>query len=186
MRPMRFAGCIAFMTILALGFEAGAAEEPAKPKPTAADSCAAAEFHALDFWIGRWRVETPEGDFAGDSHVEPVLSGCALLEHWRGLFMPINQVREGLGVHRYDARTQQWRQAWTDETPGTVDTVGRQEGKAIVYERTSPSGVRSRMSLRPLDDGRVEQKGERWDEATGAWQTTFHLLYSRIEEGSHP
>jgi hypothetical protein len=150
-----------------------------EPAAQAEKPCAAAEYHTLDFWIGRWRVETPAGELAGESHVEPVLSGCALLEHWRGIFLPSGRVQEGLGVHRYDAATRQWRQAWTDETPSTADSVGREEGGAIIYERQGASGARTRMSLRPLDDGRVEQKGERWDEASDSWQVTFHLLYSR-------
>lgn len=145
-----------------------------------AEACEAVDYHALDFWIGRWRVETPAGNVAGESRVEPILSGCALLEHWRGLFLPSNRVQEGLGLHRYDAATRQWRQAWIDETPATADSVGRQEGDAIVYEKSPGApGPRTRMTVRPLADGRVEQKGERWDEAAGDWRATFHLIYVR-------
>ena len=150
-----------------------AAEPVAAP---AASACAASEFHALDFWIGRWRVETPAGERAGTSHVEPTLGGCALLEHWRGLFLPSDRVQEGLGLHRYDAATKRWRQAWVDETPATVDSSGVQEGDGIVYDESSRPGKR-RMSLRLLAGGRVEQRGERWDEASQSWQTTFHLIY---------
>jgi len=147
---------------------------------TAAAGCAAPEFRALDFWVGRWRVETPKGEFAGASRVEPTLGGCALLEHWEGIFLTTGKVQQGLGVHRYDAASRQWRQAWVDDSPATVDSVGRQEGDRIIYgEPPAEGAARNRMTLAPLDDGRVEQKGERWDAVTGTWQTTFHLIYRR-------
>lgn len=165
------AGCL-----LALLLQSSPA--PAADPPAPASACVAVDYHALDFWIGRWRVETPKGEPAGESRVESVLSGCALLEHWRGLFLTTHQVQEGLGVHRYDAATRQWRQAWTDETGSTTDSTGTQEGSGIVYRETDPkTGTRTRMTLSPLPDGRVEQKGERWDDEAKAWKTTFHLLY---------
>ena len=115
-----------------------------------ASACQDPAYHALDFWIGRWR----------------------------GLFLPSGRVQEGFGVHRYDAATKRWRHAWTDETPATRDLSGRQDGEAIVYDESpDPRPYRTRMTLRPLDGGRVEQKGERWDEASKSWQVTFHLIY---------
>lgn len=153
-------------------------EEPAAAG--IAPACAAAEFRGLDFWLGRWRVETPRGESAGTSRIERVLSGCAILEHWAGLFLTTGRVQEGLGVHRYDAATGKWRQAWVDETPATQDSVGRQVDNRIVYEEPAAAdGAHTRMTLAPLGDGRVEQRGERWDVATGTWQTTFHLIYRR-------
>jgi hypothetical protein len=146
--------------------------------PAAAATCADPAYHALDFWIGRWRVETPAGQPAGTSRVESALSGCVILEHWRGLFLNTGQVQEGLGVHRYDVASKRWRQAWVDETPSTRDTSGHQEGDAVVYDESSVARPqRTRMTLKPIGDGRVEQKGERWDEANQGWQTTFHLIY---------
>jgi len=158
------------------------ATPPAAPasEPPAAGACEAAAYRGLDFWIGRWRVETPAGQFAGESRIESVLGGCALLEHWRGLYLTTGRVQEGFGVHRYDAATKHWRQAWTDDTPGTSDSTGRQEGDSIVYAGPADAaGPNTRMTLRPLGDGRVEQKGERWDAAAGVWQTGFHLIYLR-------
>jgi len=155
-----------------------AGAEPVTPTPVSA--CETAEYRGLDFWIGRWRVETPKGEFAGNSHVEAALGGCVLLEHWTGLYLDTGRVQKGLGVHRYDAATQRWRQAWVDETPATADSIGRQEGDKLVYEWPARGGgAGTRMTLSPLRDGRVEQRGERWDSTAGTWQTTFHLFYRR-------
>lgn len=146
-----------------------------------APACEAAEFRGLDFWLGRWRVETPQGEHAGTSRLELALSGCAVLEHWTGLLLTTGRVQKGLGLHRYDAATGQWRQAWVDETPATQDSVGRQTGDRIVYdEPAGTDGSRTRMTLAPLGDGRVEQRGERWEAAAGTWQTTFHLIYLQV------
>lgn len=145
-----------------------------------APACEAVEYRGLDFWLGRWQVETRKGEPAGTSRIELALSGCVILEHWTGLFLTTGRVQEGLGVHRYDAATGQWRQAWVDETPSTQDSVGRKMGDSMVYdEPAGADGTRTRMTLAPLGDGRVEQRGERWDAATGSWQTTFHLVYRR-------
>ena len=63
----------------------------------------------------------------------------------------------------------------------TYDMIGRpaRTGKSI-YERTGLNGrVAGRTTITPLPDGRVDQLGERWDEKSQAWQTTFHLIYTR-------
>lgn len=159
---------VAAAALLLLAQPATGAEPDSGTTPAASTvvpTCATAEDRGLDFWIGRWRVETPKGELAGNSHVEVALGGC---------------VQNGLGVHRYDAATQRWRQAWVDETPSTADSIGRQEGERIVYESLAGAGgARRRMTIAPIGDGRVEQRGERWDATAGTWQTTFHLVYQR-------
>lgn len=165
------------VTLLLLARAATGGEPVVAPTSPA---CDAAEYRALDFWAGRWRVETPKGELAGHSRIEPALGGCVVLEHWTGLFLTTGRVQHGLGIHRYDAATRRWRQAWVDDTPATADSIGRQEGDRIVYEKPAAAGTaRTRMTLRPLGDGQVEQRGERWDEAAGLWQATFHLIYVR-------
>jgi hypothetical protein len=162
----------------AAGPESAPQAQPAPGATPAPAACAAPEFRALDFWIGRWRVETPGGRHAGDSLIEPVLEGCALIERWTGIFLTTGRVQRGIGLHRYDAAAGQWRQAWVDDTGTTLDSLGRQhEGRIVYAERDPASGMPARVSLARLPDGRVEQIGERWDEATRGWHTAFHLIY---------
>jgi ketosteroid isomerase-like protein len=149
--------------------------------------CAGPEFHALDFWIGHWRVETPKREHAGASHVETVLSGCVLLEHWKGIFLTTGQVHEGLGVHRYDAAARTWRQAWVDETGGSLDMTGEADAGGVTYHEPDPGdGSTPRGRVARLGDRQVEQYAERKDPATGAWSRTFHLVYSPASEASAP
>src|SRR4029453_3008907 len=53
-------------------------------KKGAADAAATPPFarDALDFWLGDWPVTGAEGARAGDNHIEKVLGGAAVLEHW--------------------------------------------------------------------------------------------------------
>ncbi len=142
--------------------------------------CTAEGFHRLDYWIGAWNVTTPDGKPAGRNRIERELGGCALLEHWTGLDEQGAVNQHGLGVHRYDRVTDRWLQAWTFDTGDTYDLVGHLEGARMIYDHVARKpGPKRRSTLERLPDGRVEQKGERWDEASQRWETTFHLLYAR-------
>ena len=144
------------------------------------DACSAPEYHALDFWIGSWRVATPDGRPAGTNRIERSLGDCILLEHWSEFSADGNRAQLGLGAHRYDRAIGRWRQAWMMDTGTTYDMIGRWQDRQIVYERIGSSGrVAGRTTITPLPDGRVDQLGERWDEKSQAWQTTFHLIYTR-------
>lgn len=156
----------------ATGATAGAADAPAP--------CAAPGFHALDFWIGQWRVATASGQPVGRNRIEPTLSGCALLEHWRGYSPQTGRDQDGLGVHRYDAASGTWRQAWMTDTGAGYELVGQIQGDAVVYERSGPDGQPAgRTTLTPLPDGTVRQTGEARDPASGAWQANFDFIYTR-------
>lgn len=156
---------------------------PAATAAGAADataSCAAPAFHALDFWTGQWRVATAGGQAVGRNRIEPTLSGCVLLEHWRGYSPQTGRDQDGLGVHRYDAASGTWRQAWMTDTGASYDLVGRIQGEAVVYERSGPDGqLAGRTTLTPLANGTVRQTGESRDPASGAWQTNFDFIYTR-------
>ncbi len=177
MRP----ACLAAL----LAITASAASAPSIADPPARP-CAAPEYHVLDFWLGDWRIETGKGRPAGASRIEPALGGCVLIERWSGLTQEGDAIQAGLGVHRYDMSSGLWRHGWVDEGGTAVDLAGRPDGRALVYEGAErPDTPKSRMTLTPLADGGVEQKGENWDAATSAWKTTFRLIYRRAR-GDEP
>jgi hypothetical protein len=65
-----------FVAILCLVLPAAAAGQASTP------SCAAdSAFHRLDFWLGRWVVKSG-GVQVGTNHIERILDGCAVTEHW--------------------------------------------------------------------------------------------------------
>ena len=60
------------------------AQPPAQAAPPAAPKrpdCSAPERRQFDFWLGKWSV-TAAGKPAGTSHIESVMKGCGILEHW--------------------------------------------------------------------------------------------------------
>jgi hypothetical protein len=163
------------IALLCLVSSLAAAEAP----PPARD-CSAEGFRRLDYWIGNWTVATPDGQPAGHNRIERELGGCVLLEHWTGFDAEGRAAQRGFGMHRYDRVTDHWLQAWAFDTGDTYDLVGHLEGARMIYDHVARKpGPKRRSTLELLPDGRVEQKGERWDEASQRWETTFHLLYTR-------
>lgn len=159
---------------------AAASAAVASSAASAPAGCVAPEFRALDFWVGQWRVSTAGGQPVGRNRIEPALSGCVLLEHWRGYSPQLGREQDGLGVHRYDAATQTWRQAWMVDSGSGYDLVGRAQGDGVVYERRGADGqVEGRTTLTKQPDGRVQQLGERRDAASGNWQVAFDFIYTR-------
>ena len=59
---------------------AALAQTPAPPPP----ACQSAEYRQFDFWLGEWEVFLPTGKKAGESRIESISAGCALLENWSG------------------------------------------------------------------------------------------------------
>jgi len=75
----------------------------APPKP-----CSAAEYRQFDFWLGEWNVFNPDGKPAGQSRIEQISGGCAILENWSsggGAFT-------GKSLNIYDRNDKQWHQSW--------------------------------------------------------------------------
>lgn len=78
----RRVGLLATVLVVLLG--AVAEPAPAQTATVPAKSCQAAEHRQFDFWVGRWDVFVASGKKAGESRVELIADGCALLEEWSG------------------------------------------------------------------------------------------------------
>ena len=65
----------------------------------------------------------------------------------------------------------------------TYDMIGHLLDRQMIYERTGLNGrIAGRTTITPLPDGRVDQLGERWDEKSQSWRTTFHLIYTHEKQ----
>jgi len=143
-------------------------------------------FRTLDFWVGEWDVFAGEQQ-VGTNRIEKVLSGCALIENWRGA-----GGAEGKSLFYYHPASGAWRQIWVTEnplTPGGVKEkrhIATLEGGAIRFQGTIalPDGgsYLDRTTLTPLDDGRVRQVIE-INRDGSTWQVTFDAIYVRRTEG---
>src|SRR5512145_790904 len=86
-------------------FASSGADQPSGPAPP---SCSGESHRQFDFWLGEWTV-TQNGKPAGESRIERVLDGCALLEHWSG-----TSGYTGKSLNFYDRSRGVWHQTWID------------------------------------------------------------------------
>jgi hypothetical protein len=131
---------------------------------------------ALDFWLGRWHVRTINGVLAGTNHVERVLEGYAILEHWRDV-----TGAEGKSLFFFDRAASTWRQVWVmqghvKEKALVEAEAGRVrfEGHALLGEARIPD--RTTLYARP--DGTVSQRIEHSRDGGATWIVSFDAVYA--------
>jgi hypothetical protein len=161
--------------VAARGIPAAGQEPPPRP-PVVGEACSHPDFHAFDYWLGRWTVRNPDGDAIGHSHVTRVSDGCAVLEEW-------TDALGGTGTSLTfleDRDTGAWLQTWVggygwiqDFRGGVVDGV-----MTLAGNRTTPQGSqRHRIRWVPLEGGRVEQQMDVSRDGGATWQPGFRGLY---------
>jgi hypothetical protein len=153
-----------------------AAAAPAVAAAAPAKACAAPEFRQLDFWIGDWDLtvrarNSPTsdqwGEAKGHQHVESILSGCAIAEHFSadGPGTPWS----GASYSSWQPQVSAWRQTWVDDSGGYLALRGTFESGAMtlygeprevggkkvqmrmVYRNITPSSLRWEWQRSELD-----------------------------------
>ncbi len=139
--------------------------------------CDSDAHRAFDFWLGDWRVTTPEGKFAGTNHIISQYGGCVLHEHYitgRGY--------SGESLNTYDAGRGVWHQTWVDNSGTLLLLEGGMKNGSMVMEgeTTGEKGkkTRHRISWTPNDDGSVRQHWEIVNDK-GEWETAFDGRYTK-------
>ena len=155
---------------------------PISGSAQARPGCAAdSAFAMLDFWVGDWNVYQ-DTTLVGTNRIEKVLSGCAVIEHWRAV-----GGAEGKSLFYYQPATAQWKQVWVTENPASPGSVKEK----VLTEKLAGGGVRfqgeiplrggatylDRTTLTPLPDGRVRQLIEIARDGK-TWETTFDAVYA--------
>ncbi|MFT3914165.1 MAG: hypothetical protein QM704_08600 [Anaeromyxobacteraceae bacterium] len=150
-----------------------AAALAADPVPPAA--CGAPQHRAFDFWLGTWDV-TAGAKTAGQNHIERILSGCGLQEHWTGA-----KGNRGTSLNWFDPADGKWHQLWLDDQGTVLKLEGgpRDGGMVLEGEAPGPGGKleRQRITWSRLDGGKVRQ---RWEASADgkAWRVVFDGLYA--------
>jgi len=139
--------------------------------------CSSAEHRQFDFWIGEWRVYTPDGKLSGINRITAEYGGCVIHERYvtgRGY--------SGESLNGYDAARKLWHQTWVDDSGLLLLLEGRWDGKSMILEGDAPDskGVmrRQRITWTPAADGTLRQVWEARDDK-GAWTVVFDGRYSR-------
>jgi hypothetical protein len=161
--------------LLALAGSAPAFAEAA-PMP----DCRAPEHRQFDFWIGHWTV-TAAGKAAGDSRIESILEGCAVMETWSG-----TSGYRGKSLNLYNRERGQWEQFWVDSTGGRLLLRGGLRDGAMVLEGVADkpddkTGIarRDRITWTPNADGSVRQLWQASTDDGATWSVEFDGTYAR-------
>ena len=149
-----------------------------KPTPTSIVPCSAPAYRQFDFWVGSWIVTNPSGKQVGTNHIDKILGGCALQEHWVG-----SGRSRGTSLNVYDARRHVWHQTWVDNSGGLLVIEGGLKGGSMVMSGTSISRtgktVLNRITWTPRDANHVRQLWEVSTDNGKHWKTVFDGRYMR-------
>jgi tetratricopeptide (TPR) repeat protein len=136
-------------------------------------------YRRLDFWIGEWDVKNVAGGQAGQSVVESIAGGCALLENW----IPGAGRPGGKSLNTWHPQLKQLQQYWVGGGGGVTEyRKGTWTDTSVVYtgDITGANGepVVLRLTFAALKDGRVRQWAEQ-SISGGAWTTQYDFYYVR-------
>jgi len=151
-----------------------AATAAAKPPPQPCRN--AQEYRQLDFWVGEWEVQTPQGKPAGTSSVQLILKDCVVFENWTGV-----RGYTGKSFNLYNTQTRKWQQIWVDDQGGILHFAGEFRDGAMRYTGESMAAdgkpIRDRLTFTPLAEGRVRQLWEQSSDDGKTWKTVFDGTY---------
>jgi hypothetical protein len=148
--------------------------------------CAAADFHVLDFWVGRWDVFVGK-QLVGRDQVAKLLDDCAVTEEWTGL-----NGERGNSLFYYLPAARTWKQVWVTNralAPGGVKEKtltarlpdGGVQFQGEIAQRNGGVYL-DRTTLTPLENGDVRQVIAMSTDGGLTWETTFDGLYVREKE----
>lgn len=145
-----------------------------------APDCKSAEHRQFDFWVGNWEVSDKDGDLLGHNHIKLILNDCVLQENWTGA-----KGSEGKSFNFYDRQTQKWHQTWIDNAGNPLYFDGGMEKDTMVLKghRLGRDGkpVLHKLSLTPLEDGRVKQFWQASRDEGKTWMDVFLGFYKKKE-----
>lgn len=166
MRMFDATGCVAFLAaVLLVAPSSGLGESGAFATSAEPQSCATAEYHQFDFWIGDW--DTYDADKLHTKiarlHVDRILDGCVIREDYDQ-----NDGHHGQSFNIYDSARKVWHQTWVTNRGELLVIEGQFENGAMVLTGTDERRhVQVRGTWKPVSDGVRETAvtsadGKRW------------------------
>ena len=145
-------------------------------------ACCSEQHQQFDFWLGTWRVTTPDGTYAGTNTILKEESNCVLKEKW----ISATAGYTGTSINYYDSTLKQWVQLWVDNQGQSLYMRGELVHGAMILEselmRAADGILRyNRVTWTPNADGSVRQH---WQTSTDkeTWQSVFDGLYQKIKD----
>ena len=146
------------------------------PVPTA---CGQGPYRQFDFWVGEWKVTTPDGKTAGTSSITREEDGCLIHEHWDG---SVAGGAQGQSLNFYDTHDQQWHQQFVGAAGNALHLVGSfQGGRMILTGHNQQSGKPAvqRITWSRNADGSVHQLWQTSLDDGKSWVTSFDGTYRK-------
>lgn len=152
-----------------------------QPQGPPRSSCAAAVFHAFDFWVGKWEVRDRDGKVVGTNTVTAEYGGCVVVERWQA-----RGGGGGMSMNYFDPQAARWHQNWV--SPGVVlQMSGEFANGAMVLQGplqniTQQSVTLLRGEWTRLPDGRIRQLFTESKDAGKTWTEWFDGYYTRMSK----
>ena len=167
-----------FLLIALFAAVTASAQAPAPQFPCEEDE----RFAEFDFWLGEWDVHTKSGALAGSNVITSPYRSCVLIEKWTSA-----RGGGGMSVNYLDHQSGEWVQVWNDASGSQINIRGGLTDEGMLLEGTihnvsSGTTAPFRGLWTPLEDGRVRQFFEQYDEASGEWKAWFEGFYTRKAE----
>lgn len=142
-------------------------------------NCTDADHAAFNFWVGDWIVsDTATGADIAVSHIASIAGGCAIEETYHQALGPGGAAMEyrGHSYSAFDAADGRWKQFYIDNGGAVASMVGGiSEGAMVLTVDQDP--IQRRMTVRPVENGKVRQSGERSTDGGQTWTPTFDFTY---------
>jgi hypothetical protein len=151
--------------------------------------CAGPKYREFDFWLGEWEVRSAAGQLLGHNRITRRHGGCVVFEEWESA-----GGGSGSSFNVYDQPTRQWHQFWVDasgtnwlssDKQGNPVTLrgGIRDGAMVMtsHPDSLPSIGQTRVTFRPLPDGRVRQTFEGSSDGGKTWTVSFDGFYKKTK-----
>jgi hypothetical protein len=159
--------------------------KPATKDVAVKPACASAEHRQFDFWIGEWDVAirarqsptaTTWGEAKGTQHIEAILGGCAIAEHFaaEGPAQPW----AGKSYSAWQPQLGKWRQTWVDDGGSYIAlTGGVENGVMTLYgePRTGKDGTSFQMRM-VFQNVTASSLLWEWQRSTDEWKTSTVMM----------
>ena len=142
--------------------------------------CSEPQHRQFDFWLGDWNVHGPKGRLLGESRIEAIANGCALLENWSG-----TGGFAGKSLSSYDGSDRKWHQSWIGSDGLRLELAGNLVDGRMQLEGRQPDPAKpgafsvQRISWSLNPDGSVHQLWQTSIDGGTTWNTAFDGTYLR-------
>lgn len=142
------------LILLLLGLFSMSAQEALCP-------CCTEDHRAFDFWLGQWKVTTPDGNLAGTNTIEKMEDGCVIREQWKN----VNGKFTGTSVNYFDSKTKTWNQLWLDNSGSILNLSGKRIANKMIltseeFTHTNNKPARNKITWTLNEDKSVRQLWE--------------------------